>query len=78
MIDPSPCCDWWPHAANESCLFDACDICGGMFSLGPSTSRTCYVCAFGAATLQADALKEIDDREERRRDPQPAWDERPF
>jgi hypothetical protein len=71
----TPCCDWWPHDADEPCLFNACDCCGGFFSLGPSSSPTCWVCSFAEATLTPEDLAEIDTRQAART---AAWDERPF
>lgn len=74
-LEAARCCDFWPHKADKCCLFAACDCCGGFFSLGPSSSPTCYVCALGEATLPAEAFAEIC----RRDPPRPtSWDERPF
>lgn len=74
-LDSGHCCDWWPHDADEACLYSACDCCGGFFSLGPSSSPTCYVCALGEATLPAETFRELNERV-------PTaplnWDERPF
>jgi hypothetical protein len=74
-LTDAACCDWWPHDAEERCLYSACNDCGGFFSLGPSSEPTCYVCALGEATLPADDYRELCERV-------PAaplnWDERPF
>jgi hypothetical protein len=39
------CCDDVPHDQDEPCRFASCDICGGPFAFGPSTSRRCSTCA---------------------------------
>lgn len=56
------CCDWWPHQADEACVYSGCQDCGGIFSGGASTNPTCFVCAFAEATLPAEIYREICER----------------